>query len=339
MTIPLLLFGTAVLVAAFAGRPLSSAAWAENAPRLAVALWLAISAGVLSSIVLGALAVAVPTLPQMITGGFSDLLARCAMALRTEYGAPTSALPLAIVVLLLGSAVVGRFLASLISTARGTNEARRSQIQQLTLVGHGLHDQRQIVLLDDSRPAAYCLPRGRHGSETIVVTSGAVRLLGDDQLRLLIAHERAHLRQRHHLAALFSRSLGRAFTWVPLFRHAAVQVPVLLEMAADDRAIRVVAERRVRDVSTASTRRRLADALLTLATADVPSPAGSLAAAGGSAVARVRRLTLPEEQLGAARTGLLVSTVSLAVGGPLLVASWPAVCAAAMEICPFAFGA
>lgn len=339
MTIPLLLFGTAVLVAAFAGRPLSSAVWAGNAPRLAVTLWLALSAGVLSSIVLAGLAVAVPQLPQVITGGLSDLLARCAMALQTEYGAPTAALPLAIVLLMVGSLIVGRLLASLISTARGTNEARRSQIHQLTVVGHRLPDQRRIVLLDDSRPAAYCVPRGRHGSDTIVVTSGAVRLLGDDQLSLLIAHERAHLHQRHHLAALFSGSLGRAFTWVPLFRHAAVQVPILLEMAADDHAIRVVAERKVRDVSTASTRRRLADALLTLATAEVPSPAGSLAAAGGSAVARVRRLSQPAEQLGVTQMGLFVVAVGLAAGGPLLVASWPAWCAAAMQICSFAFAA
>ena len=43
------------------------------------------------------------------------------------------------------------------------------------------------------------------------------------------------------------------------------------------------------------------------------------------------------------RTGLTVSTVAhaglilVALAGPLLVASSPALCAAAMEICPFAF--
>ena len=67
------------------------------------------------------------------------------------------------------------------------------------------------------------------------------------------------------------------------------------------------------------------------------APAGALAAAGGSAVARVRRLSEPALPLGPTRVSLLGAGILIAFAGPLLVASAPALCAAAMEICPFAF--
>ena len=81
----------------------------------------------------------------------------------------------------------------------------------------------------------------------------------------------------------------------------------------------------------------MAHALLTLATARPAAPAGALAAAGGSAVARVRRLSEPRLPLGPARVSLLGVGIHLALAGPLQVASSPALCAAAMEFCPFAF--
>ncbi len=54
------------------------------------------------------------------------------------------------------------------------------------------------VVLDDPRPAAYCVP-GRPG--TIVLTSGALAVLDPAQLAAVLAHERAHLAGRHHLRA------------------------------------------------------------------------------------------------------------------------------------------
>lgn len=335
MTTPLALFAAAALMGSFAGIPLSQARWAGHAPRLAVALWHALCFGVVSSVVLGGLALALPVLPQVITGGLSDFLARCAMALHAGFAAPRSAF-LGAAGLLLALVTGARLLHGLMVGAREAKRGRRHQLERLALVGRRLpgdHGE-SLVLLDDVRPAAYCLPGHRRGRATIVISAGALQLLDDDQVRLLLAHERAHLRQRHHLATRLSAAFTSSFGWVPLFRLASGQVPPLLEMAADDEAVRLMTRRQPLQMTA---RRRLAHAVVTLASAQTPAPAGAFSAAGGSAVARVHRLSEPPVRLGLARTALLAAGVGVIFAGPLLVASGPALCAVAMEICPIAF--
>jgi Zn-dependent protease with chaperone function len=337
MATPLLLFGVAALVGGLVGYPLSRARWTRQAPRLGVALWHALCFGVASSVVLGGMALALPALPLVVTGGLGDFLARCAMALRAEFAAPHSLL-LAVAGLLLALTTIGRVLVVAVTTFREARGVRRGQLDRLEVAGRRLrgdHGEALILLMDD-RPAAYCLP-GRWGRGTIVISSGSLDMLADDQLRLVLAHERAHLRQRHHVAARVSGALSDAFGWVPLFRLAAQQVPMLLEMAADDQALLSTGVGNAREAGRSGARRRMAHALLTLATARPASPAGALAAAGGSAVARVRRLSEPSLPLGPARVSMLGVGILVALAGPLLVASSPALCAAAMEICPFAF--
>lgn len=337
MTTPLVLFGIAALMGGLAGSRLSRARWTRQAPRLAVALWHALCFGVVSSVVLGGVALALPTLPSVVTGGLSDFLARCAMALRAEFATPPSLL-LGAAGLLLALTTIARVAVKGASSSREARRVRRGQLERLAVAGRRLRgDHREtLVLLMDDRPAAYCLP-GRRGRGTIVISSGSVDLLADDQLRLVLAHERAHLRQRHHVAARLSVALCGAFGWVPLFRSAAREVPLLLEMAADDQAMRTTGVGNAREAGRSGARRRLAHALVTLATAQPAAPAGALAAAGGSAVARVRRLSEPPLPLGPTRVSLLGAGILVAFAGPMLVASAPALCAAAMEICPFAF--
>lgn len=338
MTTPAILLIIAALVGAVAGYPLTRARWVAHAPRLAVAMWHALCFGVVSSVVLSGLSMALPVLPQVLTGGLSDFLARCAMALRAEYSAPHSAI-LGAIGLLLAVATIGRGLGSLAVGARNEKRIRRAQLEVLALAGHRLTGAggEALVLLDDARPAAYCLPGAGGSRGTIVVSFGTLDLLDDDQVRLVLAHERAHLRQRHHLATRLSAALARGFGWVPLFRLAARHVPLLLEMAADDQAMRANATAAPTSGKSGTARRRLAHALLDLASAQDPTPTGTLAAAGSSAVARVRRLSQPHVRLGAARATILGGGITLAFAGPLLVAAAPTLCAAAMEICPFAF--
>lgn len=337
---PVLLFAIATVVGALSGYPLASARWTRRAPRLGVALWHALCFGVVSSVVLGGIALALPVLPSVLTGGLSDFLARCAMALRAEFAAPRS-LALGIAGALVTLATICLLFRSAATSTRGARRVRRAQLERLALAGRQLRgDHGEVLhLLVDDRPAAYCLPGPiGAGRGTIVVSSGALDLLADDQLRLVLAHERAHLRQRHHLATRLSGVLVGAFGWVPLFRLAEKEVPLLLEMAADDDAMRSLSAGPSRAAqSSGDARRRLGIALLTLATARTASPAGALAAAGGSVVARIQRLSDPSLPLGATRTSLLAVGVVVAFAGPMLVASAPALCAAAMEICPFAF--
>ncbi len=225
MATPLVLFGIAALVGGLAGYPLSRARWTRQAPRLAVALWHALCLGVVSSVVLGGVALALPALPSVVTGGLSDFPARCAMALRAELAAPRSLL-LGAAGLWLALITIGRVVVMGASSSRKARRVRRGQLERLAVAGRRLrgdHGEALVLLMDD-RPAAYCLP-GSRGRGTIVISSGSLDLLADDQLRLVLAHERAHLRQRHHVAARLSAALSGAFGWVPLFRFRSAGRP------------------------------------------------------------------------------------------------------------------
>ena len=111
------------------------------------------------------------------------------------------------------------------------------------------------------------------------MTTGALRCLDDRQLEAVLAHERAHLSGRHHLVLTFASALQEAFPAVGFFAVAARQIGELIEVAADDAAIR--REHRL----------TLAGALLAVATAGVP--AGALGAGGTAAAQRIRRLIDP----------------------------------------------
>jgi Zn-dependent protease with chaperone function len=167
------------------------------------------------------------------------------------------------------------------------------------------------VVLDDPRPAAYCVP-GRPA--TIVLTSGALAVLDSAQLAAVLNHERAHLAGRHHLVLALTRGLAATFPAVPVFARGAGEVARLAEMSADDAAAR------------RSGRRTLLAALLTMGTGQA-IPAAALAATGGAVAARVQRLIEPPHSARQARnraalitvTGLLVmATVLITVfAGPL----------------------
>ncbi len=338
MSTPLVLFAIGILVGGGTGYPLSRARWTRQAPRLAVAMWHALCFGVLSSAVLGGVVVALSILPSVSTGGMSGFLARCAMALRVEVATPRS-LMLATTGALLALATIVRVVASIITVSREARAIRRAQLDRLTLIGRRLRADHGegLILVPETRPAAYCLPDAYAERGAIVISTGTIDLLADDQLRLVLAHERSHLRQHHHVAMQLSTTLVHAFGWVPLFRLAAEEVPLLLEMAADDEALRTAASGTARAATPqGSTRRRLAQTLITLASAPHAAPTGALAAAGSSAIARVHRLSEAPRSLGASRTMLLGVGIAVAFSGPLLIAAAPALCAAAMTLCPFA---
>ena len=63
-------------------------------------------------------------------------------------------------------------------------------------------------------------------------------LLREEELRAVLAHERAHVEQRHDLVVLPFAAFGTTFPWLPAVRSAQAQVALLVEMLADDRAAR-----------------------------------------------------------------------------------------------------
>jgi beta-lactamase regulating signal transducer with metallopeptidase domain len=109
----------------------------------------------------------------------------------------------------------------------------RAHAEAARIVGRGL--SQGTVVLDDPRPAAYCVA-GRPAA--IVITSGALALLEPPQLRAVLAHERAHLAHAHAALATVTGGLAAAFPGVPLFVRGSAEVERLAEMSADDTAVR-----------------------------------------------------------------------------------------------------
>ncbi|MEV6346797.1 M48 family metalloprotease [Actinoplanes sp. NPDC051851] len=95
-----------------------------------------------------------------------------------------------------------------------------------------------VVLLADPAARAFAVP-GDPGH--VVVTTGMRELLTDDQYAALLAHENAHLDERHHRLARVAElavAAHPALWWVG--RH----VDYLIERAADERAADALGSRR-----------------------------------------------------------------------------------------------
>ncbi|MFD4526948.1 M56 family metallopeptidase [Streptomyces sp. NPDC058470] len=142
---------------------------------------------------------------------------------------------------------------------------------------HRVPGDTELVVLDDEAPQAFALP-GAPGR--IVVSRGMLRCLGDAEREALLAHERAHLRSRHHLFQAVWR-LTAAVN--PLLRPLAEAGGFVLERWADEEAAAHVGSRTVvaRAVGRAA-----------LASVGAGRPA-ALAATGGEVPQRVRALLAP----------------------------------------------
>jgi Zn-dependent protease with chaperone function len=84
-------------------------------------------------------------------------------------------------------------------------------------------------------PVAFSIGGGWRG---IVVASTGLHRLDPVAVEAVLAHERAHLRGRHHLAVALARAAAAALPRVPLCRQAPGAVGVLCELAADAAAVR-----------------------------------------------------------------------------------------------------
>jgi Zn-dependent protease with chaperone function len=159
-----------------------------------------------------------------------------------------------------------------------------------------------------------------------VLTTAALRVLDDAELAAVLAHERAHLRGRHHLVVAPGRVFRLAFPFVPGFRWGHDEVARLVEMLADDTAAR------------RCERRALAAALVALAGDPRPStsPRAAFSIAGQSVSGRVKRLLGPGRPI--ARWAVtLWGTALLALPAIPIIAAAPslALTDGALSHCPF----
>jgi Zn-dependent protease with chaperone function len=310
----------ALVLALLAPRRLTGAAWTRRAPRLALAAWQAVCLAVIAASVLAGLAMAVPT--ARVSGDLADLLRGCVMALRAEYATPGGAAA-ASTGTVLALAVLARCAWSLGKTLIAARHERARHARTLAMIGTHPHPHESgVAVLQDARPAAYCVPGSRR---RIVLTTAALEALEPAALRAVIAHERAHLRQRHHLALAFADALAAAFPRVRLFTVARAETRTLVELAADDAAC------------THADPFALAEGLLAVA-AGPRAPAAALGASS-EAADRIRRLIAGHSPLPRARARLGMFATGLTLTVPFAVAVTPALVAATMNYCPLALTA
>ncbi|MEU0042779.1 M56 family metallopeptidase [Streptomyces werraensis] len=286
------LLGYAAAVGFLAPRLMLRGAWPHRAPALAVAVWHALCVSLTLAVALAAYSLAAPT--EHLHADLIGLLHWCGLTNASATPDPTTAARLAVALpLSVALLVLGCFGFEVLRGRR----ARSRHREVLDMVGRRSPGLRATVLEHDLA-AAYCLPGFR---PRVVVSAGALRLLSAEQLDAVLAHERAHIEGRHHLVLAASEAFARVFGLLPLARHAKVQTAVLLEMIADDQALR----RQPREV--------LAAAMCEMAAGS--APAGAMAVGGPSALIRLRRILAPQQRPHAAVRG---SVAAAAVAVPLI---------------------
>lgn len=264
----LLLFAAALPAAA--GRWLPRAAWPSRAPRTGIAAWLAGPLSAAASLALAGLILAVPCAQ---VGADRAMLRACLSLLRAQYASPAGAAA-GLAGGLLMVTILGRVTWYYWAAAASARRCRARHDDILAVIARP-GPAADIRIIDSGHPAVYCLP----GRRRIVLTTGALSSLDGSQLDAVLAHERAHLSGRHHLALRLAAALERTFPRVRFFAVAAEQVAYLVEVAADDAAAR------------RASRLTVAAALLAVAAAGVP--AGALGAGGSAVARRIERLIDP----------------------------------------------
>jgi Zn-dependent protease with chaperone function len=133
----------------------------------------------------------------------------------------------------LAAAVIvgGRLLWVLSTVSIRTLRARRRHRDLLDVLATPWPDSPGTRVLDHPLPVAYCLP-GR--SSRLVVSAGVLEALEPEGVWAVLAHERAHLRERHDLVVLPFVAWGATAPFVRGMVCAQLAVAALIEMRADD---------------------------------------------------------------------------------------------------------
>ncbi|MEO5873482.1 MAG: M48 family metalloprotease, partial [Streptosporangiaceae bacterium] len=247
---------------------LARARWTWRTPRTAIVLWQALGLAWGLATIGALLGFALEPYGRGVVGGLLALPAgdHLGLAHQAALGA--------------GMALAGSLIGMLVLALIGVLRARHRHRALLTLIAHADASVRGALVVDHPAAAAYCVPGVR---SRVVVSAGTLALLDSSELAAVLAHERAHARERHDLVLLPFSSLPR----IGLFARSLDAVALLVEMTADDRALQ---NRPARELATALLRFATAPAAAT------PSCALSALPAGGVVMARVQRLLHPVPQ-------------------------------------------
>jgi Zn-dependent protease with chaperone function len=238
-------------------------------PLSGVFAWQVASWCVLGSVGLAAALIASPSLAA--AGRLPEGLESC-VASMVRIVNPADERLLQAMALAVLSGIVIRVVSCLVRVGSMSRRRRTRHRLLLSLVAHW-NPQLDAHVIDDATPLVYCLP-GQGGR--VVFTSAALERLSSVQRQAVLAHERAHLRGRHHALIASATVLARAFPRVALFVQSREHTARLVEMRADDAAARHYG------------RSLVAGALLVLA--DMARSDTVLAATGITTVVRIERL-------------------------------------------------
>jgi Zn-dependent protease with chaperone function len=269
----LLLLVLGVLLAEPVSRSLARAQWTVRDPVGALLVWQAVGlAGglaLLGSGVVYGLAPLGPSLPTAV-GNTAEMLAAGRVP---QLGATHVLALLAALVLAL------RLVGVLVAVTTRTLRARRRHRDLLDLLATPWPDVPHAQVLDHPVPVAYCLPGLR---SRLVVSAGVLDALDPPAVKAVLAHEQAHLRERHDLVVLPFVAWGATAPFVRGMVCAQVAVAALVEMRADDVA------------SAAVTPKQLTGALRTVGGA---APAAALSSFTDALDRRLLRIVRPPAPL------------------------------------------
>ena len=267
---------------------LARAAWPLRAPRAAIVLWQAVAAAAVLSAFSAGLALA----SGLFVPGSGAIAA---------LGMPGWLCSVGVFAL---TVVVGvRLIVAMLKVAIGTRRRRAHHRMVVDLLGARHREFGDARVLQVAEPLAYCLPGMR---SRVVLSEGTLAAMSPAELAAILRHERAHLRARHDLVLEAFIAVHTAFPRFVRSRSALNAVRLLVELLADDVAVRAVGPA------------PLARALVACAAAR--TPAGAMAAGGPTTVIRVRRLAGPPNSRAlslaaylAAAAVLVVPTIAVAV--------------------------
>jgi Zn-dependent protease with chaperone function len=296
-----LLAGVA-MVAVAAATMLTTATWPRRAPATAIVLWQALGLGWGIAAVGSLAALAARPEHTGVAGGVLAFASSAVTRPADPPGQPVLVETYRLVALALAVALLALLWWVLAAACTAALRTRRRHRALLALLGRGDPKVPGALVVDHPAAAAYCVPGLR---SRIVVSAGTLDLLDQAELAAVLAHERAHIRERHDLVLLPFTALCRAFPRSGVAVQAHRCVALLVEMLADDRA------RRSRPAT------ELATALLRFGVAGAQAPpSGALAAppgGEGEVATRVARLLEPQPGLSALAWAAICCSAALLV--------------------------
>lgn len=278
-----------VVLAEPVSRGLARASWPGRDPVGALLVWQAVGLAGGISLFGAGLAFGLAPLGDDLPTAIGVAIANLADERRTsELGL------VHLLALLVALGVLTRLLTVLGITTVRTLRARRRHRDLLDVLATPWPNSPGTRVLDHPVPVAYCLP-GR--SSRLVVSAGVLDALDTAGVRAVLAHERAHLRERHDLVVLPFVAWGATAPYVRGMMSAQLAVARLIEMRADD-----VAGSRCDPVELVTALKAVGGSV----------PAAALSSFTAALEARIARIAAPPAPLpGPVRVAIRVAAVLL----------------------------